>query len=144
MAIDYMGPGFGGNLHRVRSAGHDIGRPYEPVTDLGEALVLWGKHLVADFIGDTNLPLSGWTKLYELDNRYLRKFAHETYGNGVNLRPFAISTLPVMTTEITVRTHTHGRAMITRQTAKLEPGETALRAELLLAGHALVGAASLG
>lgn len=179
MPIDYMGPGFGGKLHRVRSAGHDIGRPFEAlrqiregefrgfrwedgvrqavtghgpphglpyrkVTDLGEALVLWGKHLVADFVGVTNLPLPGWTKLYELDNRYLRKFAHETYGNGVNLRSFAVSTLPVMTTELTVRTHVHGRAMVTRRTAMLEPGETALRTELLLAGHALVGAASLG
>jgi len=178
MAIDYMGPGFGGKLHRARSAGHDIGRPFEalrqiragefrgfrwvdgaktevradrllgerykPVTDLGEAIVLWGKHLLVDFIGDTNLPLPGWTKLYELDNRYLRKFAHETYGNGVNLRSIATSTLPVLTTEIIIRTHVHGRAMITRRSAELEPGEAALRAELLLAGHALVGAASLG
>jgi hypothetical protein len=179
MPIDYMGPGIGGKLHRVRSAGHDIGRPfeallqirqgefrgfrweneirhtvttvttrhgtpYEPVADLGEALVLWGKHLAVDFVGVTNLPLPGWTKLYELDNRFLRKFAHEAYGAGVNLRSFAVSTLPVMTTEIVVRTHVHGRAMLDRRTAILKPGETALRAELLLAGHALVGAASMG
>jgi hypothetical protein len=178
MPIDYMGKGFGGHLHRVRSAGHDIGRPfealrqiragefhgfywedhqrfevradglggaaYEPVEDLGEALVLWGKHLVADFVTHTNLPLPGWSAIYERDSRHLRKFAHETYGNGVNVRSFAASTLPVMTTEITVRTHVHGRAMVARGTAVLEPGESALRAELLLAGHALVGAASLG
>lgn len=25
MPIDYMGPGFGGRAHRVRSAGHDLG-----------------------------------------------------------------------------------------------------------------------
>jgi hypothetical protein len=49
-----------------------------------------------------------------------------------------------MTTEIIVRTHVHGRAVITRRSAELEPGEAALRAELLLAGHALVGAACLG
>jgi hypothetical protein len=178
MSIDYMGPGFGGKLHHVRSAGHDIGRPFEalrqirrgefhgfywedairhevhkdrylgasyrPVEDLSEALVLWGKHLVADFVGDTNLPLPGWTKLYELDNRYLRQFAHQTYGAGVNLRSFALSTLPVMTTEIVIRTHVHGRAMVTRGSAMLQSGESALRAELLLAGHSLVGAAALG
>lgn len=178
MPIDYMGPGFGGALHRVRSAGHDVGRPlealrqirdgefrgfrwadgvrhevradrlngaaYAPVESLGEALVLWGKHLVADFVTPTSLPLPGWTRLYELDDRTLRRFAHEAYGEGVNLRSFAVSTLPVMTTEATVRLHVHGRAMLARHSAVLEPAESALRAELLLAGHALVGAASLG
>jgi hypothetical protein len=173
LPIDYMGPGFGGALHRVRSAGHDIGRPFEalrqiragefhgyrwvdgvresvrvtgytPVEDLGEALVLWGKHLVADFVGVTNLPLPGWTKLYELDNRTLRRFAHEAYGADVNLRSVSLSALPVMTTEIVIRTHAHGRAMLRDGTALLKPAEKALRAELLLAAHSIVGAASLG
>ncbi|WP_281689083.1 hypothetical protein [Pseudonocardia thermophila] len=179
MPIDYMGKGFGGRLHRVRSAGHDIGRPFEalrqirrgefrgfrweygvrhtvtatgpkpgvsyvPAATLGEAIVLWGKHLVADVVTETSLPLPGWTKLYELDDRTLRTFAHQAYGNGADLRSFAVSTLPVMTTEIVVRTHVHGRAMLRAGTAALNPAEVALRTELLLAGHALVGAASLG
>lgn len=173
MPMDHMGEGFGGKLHRVRSAGHDIGRMlealrqirdgefrglrwdngtripvhddrYTPVDDLGEALVLWMKHLVADFVTETNLPLPGWSKLYERDNRSLSQFAHETYGAGVNLRSFAVSALPVMTTEIVLRTHVHGRAMVGRGSAVLLPGESALRAELLLAGHSLVGAAALG
>jgi hypothetical protein len=173
MPIDYTGPGFGGPGHRVRSAGHDIGRPFEalrqirkgefrgftweygerieqirdqyrPVESLGEALTLWGKHLVADVVTPMSLPLPWWTKLYELPSRQLRTFAHQTYDNGVNLRSAALSTLPVLSTEVVVRTHVHGRAMLDRGTARLEPAETALRSELLLAGHSLVGAASLG
>lgn len=173
MPIDHMGPGFGGRAHRVRSPGHDVGRPfealrqirngefrgyrwdngirrlvtedrYEPVADLGEALTLWAKHLVADFVTEMNLPLPGWTRLYELPSRQLRTFAHQAYSQGVNLRSGLLSTLPVLTTEIVVRTHVHGRAMLARGSAVLDPAETALRSELLLAGHSVVGVASLG
>lgn len=179
MPIDYMGKGFGGRGHRMRSAGHDIGRPFEalrqiragqfrgyswdhgrrfthlaeatpfgtsyvPAETLGEALTLWGKHLVADVVTPMSLPLPGWTRLYELPSRGLRTFAHQAYDNGLNIRWAALSTLPVLTTEVVVRTHVHGRAMLARGTAMLEPAEAAQRSELLLAGHALVGAASLG
>jgi hypothetical protein len=172
MPIDYTGPHFGGRAHRVRSPGHDIGRPFEalrqirdgefrgfywedrqrfektesyrPVESLGEALTLWGKHLVADAVTPMSLPLPGWTKLYELPSRQLRIFAHQAYSNSVNLRSATLSTLPVLSTEAVIRTHVHGRAMLARGSAVLEPAEQSLRAELLLAGHSLVGAASLG
>ncbi len=173
MPIDHMGPGFGGRAHRVRSPGHDVARPfealrqiragefrgfrweygekipvvdghYQPVASLGEALTLWGKHLVADFVTPMSLPLPGWTKLYELPSRQLRIFAHQTYDDGVNLRSAALSALPVLSTEVVVRTHVHGRTMLDRGTAVLDPAETVLRTELLLAGHSLVGAVSLG
>lgn len=173
MPIDHTGKKFGGPGHRVRSAGHDIARPfaalrqirtgqfhgyswehgrrvthivggYRPVETLGEALTLWGKHLVADFVTPMNLPVPGWTKLYELPSRRLRRFAHQAYDNGLNMRWAALSTLPMITTEVVVRTHVHGRAMLARDTARLLPSEAAQRTELLLAGHALVGASSLG
>ncbi len=173
MPIDCMGQHFGGKAHRVRSPGHDIGRPFEalrqirdgefrgfyweygervevtaahyrPAASMCEALTLWGKHLVADAVTPMSLPLPGWTKLYELPWRQLRTFAHETYEDGVNVRWATLSTLPVLGTEIVVRTHIHGRAMLARGSALLEPAERSLRAELLLAGHSLVGAASLG
>lgn len=173
MPIDYTGRKFGGPGHRARSAGHDIGRPFEalrqirrgefqgyswddgqrmthvvsgyrPVDGLGEALTLWGKHLVADVVTPMSLPLPGWTKLYELPSRNLRTFAHQTYDNGLNTRWAALSALPVLTTEVVVRTHVHGRAMLVRGSAVLQPAEVAQRAELLLAAHAIVGAASLG
>lgn len=173
MPIDYTGKEFGGPGHRARSAGHDIGRPFEalhqirrgefrgyswndgrrithiepgyrPVESLGEALTLWGKHLVADVVTPMSLPLPGWTKLYELPSRDLRTFAHQTYDHGLNTRWAALSALPVLTTEVVVRTHVHGRAMLVRGSAVLQPGEAAQRSELLLAAHAIVGAASLG
>ena len=173
MPIDHTGPKFGGPGHRVRSAGHDIARPfaalrqiragqfhgyswdhgrrvthivggYRPVETLGEALTLWGKHLVADLVTPMSLPLPGWTALYQLPSHQLRTFAHQTYDHSLNTRWAALSTLPVLTTEIVVRTHVHGRAMLARGTAVLQPAEAAQRRELLLAGHALVGAVSLG
>ena len=91
-----------------------------------------------------SLPLPGWTALYQLPSRQLRTFAHQTYDHGLNTRWAALSALPVLTTEVVVRTHVHGRAMLARGTAVLQSAETAQRTELLLAGHALVGAVSLG
>lgn len=173
MPIDYSGKKFGGPGHRVRSAGHDIARPFEalrqirsgefrgyswddgrrvthvvkgyrPVETLGEALTLWSKHLVTDVVTRRSLPPPGWTVLHELPSRQLRTFAHQAYDQGLNTRWAALSTLPVITTEVVVRTHVHGRAMLTRGSAVLQPAEAAQRTELLLAGNALVGAASLG
>jgi len=81
-------------------------RAYEPVSQVGKgSLTLWGKHLVADVVTPKNLPWPGWSKLYELPSRSLRQFAHDTYDAEVNLRSLAASTLPVLTTEITIRTH---------------------------------------
>ena len=91
-----------------------------------------------------SLPLPGSTALYQLPVRQLRTFAHQTYDHGLNMRWAALSTLPVLTTEVVVRTHVHGRAMLTRGSALLQPAEAAQRSELLMAGHALVGAAALG
>lgn len=109
LAIDYTGPGFGGPGHRVRSAGHDLGRPlnalrqirdgqfkgttwtygtaetfvkddgFVMVNSWGEALTLWGKHLAADVVTPMSLPLPGWTLLYERPSRDLRKFAAQAY-----------------------------------------------------------------
>jgi hypothetical protein len=109
LPIDYTGPGFGGRAHRVRSSGHDLGRPFEAlrqiragefrgvrwdygdkhtatvggrfrdVDSLAEALVLWAQHLAADVVTPMSLPLPGSSWLYELDNRALRTFAHEVY-----------------------------------------------------------------
>jgi len=108
-------------------------RAYEPVSQVGKgSLTLWGKHLVADVVTPKNLPWPGWSKLYELPSRSLRQFAHDTYDAEVNLRSLAASTLPVLTTEITIRTHIHGRAILDTGTARLQPTDTALRSELVV------------
>ncbi|MFI7000196.1 hypothetical protein [Nocardia sp. NPDC050175] len=109
LAIDYTGPGFGGRAHRVRSAGHDLARPFEALRQIrngefrgvrwdhgdkaavsvsgqfrkvdspADALVLWAMHLAADLLTPMSLPLPGSSLLYELDNRQLRRFAHAVY-----------------------------------------------------------------
>ncbi|MFI6213912.1 hypothetical protein ACIBCD_18135 [Nocardia brasiliensis] len=180
LPIDYTGPGFGGRAHRVRSAGHDLARPFEALRQIrtgefrgvrwdhgemesvsltgrfrtvessAEALVLWVKHLAADFVTPMSLPLPGSSLLYELDNRELRKFAHAVYlgpsaGNGLNLRSGLLTpSLSVLVTEVVIRTHVHAKAYAVTGSADLDARRQALRQELLLAAHALVGAASVG
>lgn len=179
LAIDHVGPGFGGPAHRVRSPGHDLARPIaalrqirdgvfrgyrwedkirQPVTvrgfvevdSMADALGLWVKHLAADFVTKMSLPLPGWTLLCEMPHRRLRKFAHDVYrgtapGEGLNLRSGAVTpTLAVISSEVIVRTHVHARAIARSGSASLSISEKNLRSELLLAAHAVVGAASLG
>ncbi|AFU01695.1 hypothetical protein [Nocardia brasiliensis] len=180
LPIDYTGPGFGGRAHRVRSAGHDLARPFEALRQIrtgefrgvrwdhgemesvsfagrfrtvesgAEALVLWVKHLAADFVTPMSLPLPGSSLLYELDNRELRKFAHAVYlgpsaGNGLNLRSGLLTpSLSVLATEVVIRTHVHAKAYAVTGSADLDARRQSLRQELLLAAHALVGAASAG
>lgn len=185
LPIDYTGPNFGGPGHRLRSAGHDLGRPvealrqirggffrgttiidgtrqtvtvggYTPIPGLGEALTVWAKHLAADVVTPMSLPLPGFSQLYNLGDRDLRKFAHNAYEGGLagktadkasalNIRSGLMSPgLAVLSTEAIIRTHVHGRAWNGTGSAKLTTAERAQRTELLLAGHSMVGAASLG
>jgi hypothetical protein len=182
LPIDYTGKGVGGPSHRVKSAGHDLGRPLEAlrqiregvfrgtafphgaktavneslsnwqeITSWPEAMILWAKHLAADVVTPMSLPLPGFTKLYELDHRSVREFAHAAYqgqrpfGNGLNVRSGMITpTLSVLSTEAIIRSHMLMRAHRARGTVELTAAERGLQTELLLAGHGLVGAVALG
>ncbi|WP_072801570.1 hypothetical protein [Rhodococcoides yunnanense] len=181
LPIDYTGPGFGGPGHRVRSSGHDLGRPFaalrqimngrfegiewtdgvravehvelarfRQVNSVPEALVVWAKHLAADVVTPMSLPLPGWTLLYELPWRDARTFAHDVYqgsalGSGLNARSGVVApAMCVVSTEVVIRTHVHGRAWRETGSPDLDSASTVLRDELLLAAHSLVGAASLG
>jgi hypothetical protein len=185
LPIDYTGSGFGGPAHRVRSAGHDLGRPlaalaqiregvfrgvrwtdgqkvpvwigqnpfgrpYNPVASYGEAMILWAKHLAADFVTPMSLPLPGWTWLYELPVREVRKFAHDAYsgvelGAGMNLRSGLVTpALSVMAVEAIVTAHVHADAYRRTGSWALSPALGAKRTEMLLAAQGVVGAVSLG
>jgi hypothetical protein len=50
----------------------------------------------------------------------------------------------VLSTEVVIRTHVHGSALLESGSAVLAPAAASLRSKLLLAGHSLVGAAALG
>lgn len=112
LPIDFTGPGFGGPDHRVRSSGHDLGRPiaalrqirdgvftgvrwddgvrqdvrrtaFVPARSGPEALTLWAKHLAADVVTPMSLPLPGFSRLHEMSHPGLRAFAHQVYrGTG--------------------------------------------------------------
>ena len=107
LPIDYMGPGFGGRAHRVKSAGHDLARPFtalrqimdgqfdgirwsfgervtatkafEPVQSFEEALLRWVMHLIADVLTPMSLPIPGFSLLYESNSQTISKFAHHAY-----------------------------------------------------------------
>ncbi|WP_279100749.1 hypothetical protein [Gordonia bronchialis] len=109
LPIDYMGPGFGGRAHRVKSAGHDVARPIEairqvmngefrgirwqngqaipvlqggvflPNLSLTEAALRLGQHLLADVVTPMSLPIPGMSLLYESDNQLVRDFALHAY-----------------------------------------------------------------
>ncbi len=184
LSIDYTGPKFGGPAHRVRSAGHDIGRFFNALNQVrtgtfegtwwedGErfvevvtttrsgkpfvaapephlALVLLLKHWAADFVTPMSLPLPGWSLLYEMPNRDLRKFAHDAYagtnsGDGLNLRSGVLTPgLGMMATEVIVRTHAHLSAYRGTGTPRLTTAAAAKRTEMLLGAHAAAGAVSL-
>ena len=107
LPIDYMGPGFGGRAHRVKSAGHDLARPFaalrqimdgqfegirwsfgeripetkafQPVQSFEEALLRWIMHLSADVLTPMSLPIPGFSLLYESNSQTISKFAHHAY-----------------------------------------------------------------
>ncbi|MGY1825961.1 hypothetical protein [Blastococcus sp. SYSU DS0541] len=184
LPIDHTGPNFGGPAHRVRSAGHDIGRfftalnqirtgtfegirwedgrriveqvtttpsglPFAQASEPHLAVALLLKHWAADFVTPMSLPLPGWSLLYEMPNRDLRKFAHDAYagsnsGDGLNLRSGLLSPgLGMVATEVIVRTHTHLAAYRESGSPRLGKPAAAKRNEMLLAAHAAAGAVSL-
>lgn len=184
LPIDYTGPKFGGPAHRVRSAGHDIGRfftalnqirtgtfegtwwddgqrmverrtvtrsglPFMQAPEPHLAVALLLKHWAADFVTPMNLPLPGWTLLYEMPSPDLRKFAHDAYagtnsGDGLNLRSGILTPgLGMVATDVVVRTHSHLGAYRSTGTARLTSSAGAKHTEMLLAAHSVAGAVSL-
>lgn len=121
-----------------------------PIESLPEALVLWLKHLATDVITPRSLPLPGWTLLNELPWPQAQTFARAVYmgerdgAPGLTLRSGVLQNLPVLSTEVIVRAHVHLRAMHERGSVVLTEEEAALRDEMLLVGHGITGAASLG
>lgn len=109
LPIDYMGDGFGGRAHRIKSAGHDLARPFaalrqimngefegvrwsfgqrstikvsgrfDVVNSYEEALLRWVMHLGADVLTPMSLPIPGMSLLYELDNETISKLALHAY-----------------------------------------------------------------
>jgi hypothetical protein len=109
LPIDYMGDGFGGRAHRIKSAGHDLARPFQAlrqimdgefegirwsfgqrstlkvsdrfdvVSSFEEALLRWIMHMGADVLTPMSLPIPGASLLYELDNETISKLALHAY-----------------------------------------------------------------
>lgn len=125
------------------------GRPFAQATEPHLALALLLKHWAADFVTPMGLPLPGWSLLYEMPNRDLRKFAHDAYagtnsGDGLNLRSGILTPgLGMVTTEVIICTHIHLSAYRDTGNRRDATAGAAKRNEMLLAAHAIAGAASL-
>lgn len=126
-----------------------FGNPFREASDAPEAIALTLKHWAADIVTPMSLPLPGWTLLYEMPNRDLRKFAHDAYsgvapGEGMNLRSGLVSpSLGVLANELLIRTHVHLQAYEDTGSTELDSQRLLKRTEMLLAGHALGSAAGL-
>ena len=146
LPIDYMGEGFGGRAHRVKSAGHDLARPFQAlrqimdgefrgvrwsfgqrsnvdvsgrfdvVQSFEEALVRWIMHLSADVLTPMSLPIPGSSWLYEMDNEAIRNFALHAY-SGLRM----------------------GEGLNLRS-ATVAPGLTTLSTEVVIRTHVHLGA----
>ena len=125
------------------------GMPFAQATEPHLAIALLLKHWAADFVTPMSLPLPGWSLLYEMPDRELRKFAHDAYagtnsGDGVNLRSGVFTPgLGMVGTEVIIRTHTHLSAYRQTGSPSLGTAGAAKRTEMLLAAHAAAGAFSL-
>ncbi|WLP92879.1 hypothetical protein [Gordonia sp. NB41Y] len=115
-----------------------------------EAAGLLAKHLGADIVTPMGLPIPGMSYLANCKNKALRDFARDSYsgmrpGEGWNLRSGLLTPgLAVTATELIVRTHVHGMAMLQTGSPRLDEREAGKRSELLLAAHTLVSAMSVG
>ena len=92
------------------------------------------------------LPLPGFTKLAELPIRPIREFVNKTYagqwkgyksGPGLNTTWAASQTLPVLATEIILRTNAHVAAYSHRGDFTLSPAEKAKLRETLAVAYGL-------
>lgn len=125
------------------------GLPFAQAAEPHLALALLLKHWAADFVTPMSLPLPGWSALYEMPNRDLRKFAHDAYagtntGDGLNMRSGLLAPgLGMVATEVIVRTHAHLAAYRESGSPRLGMAASARRNEMLLAAHTAAGAASL-
>jgi len=180
LPIDYMGEGFGGRAHRIKSAGHDLARPFEAlrqimggefrgvrwsfgqrstvtcsgrfdeVNTFEEALLRWVMHLSADVLTPMSLPIPGASLLYEMDNEAISSFALHAYkglrsGEGMNVRSATVAPgLTTLSVEVAIRTHTHLASFKANGPGALTRQDERKQAELRLAAHSLVGAASIG
>lgn len=122
------------------------GMPFAKAAEPHLAVALLLKHWAADFVTPMSLPLPGWSLLYEMPNRDLRKFAHAAYAgtnssDGLNLRSGVFTPgLGMVGTEVIIRTHTHLSAYHETGSPRLAAAGAAKRTEMLLAAHAAMGA----
>ncbi|WP_216917030.1 hypothetical protein [Nocardia noduli] len=109
LPIDFMGKGFGGRAHRVKSSGHDLFRLFTtlqqvadgqfegarwefgqriPVQKSGQFADVDGvvdaamrimQHLAADFLTPMSLPVPGMSWLYNSHNEAVKDFALHAY-----------------------------------------------------------------
>lgn len=133
-----------GSPVEVISAVNQYGNPY-PQMSWTAAFVNVVVHLIADFFSTHSLPLPLTSVIYENCGREMRKFVHELYEEGVNLRHVSIGALQVGLAHLAIEVWLwigHGSERRTDSVA-LKRYEMRLATTGMLSGANIAGAAVL-
>lgn len=130
------------------------GTPFRQVRDVygdNGALMLWFKHLSADFCTPQSLPIPGWTFFHDVPNHTVRSFAAESYKAGLNLRRLIVTgIITVAAIEVVIRASVYGRTFFETHgktgagSIRLTPERRWKMENMLLAGHGIVAATCAG
>lgn len=77
---------------------NSMGNPYHTLP-LGQAVIAYSLHMLADFCSAASLPIPGFSLLTHFPNRAVEAFALKLYKNGMNLRTLLLGGIPVAITE---------------------------------------------
>jgi len=129
-----------GRWHDIVEKSNQFGKPYDQM-GWDEAIWYYSVHVFCDFFSSKSLPVPGFGYLAQMPYRDMRKFAHEMYSNGYNLRHMFIQGLSVGIVELIVRTYfylKYPKYEIPKEQLLLKENEMRLLA------HSLVTAFNIG
>lgn len=85
---------------------NQYGTPYETMS-LGQAMLEYVLHMLADLCSNKSLPIPGFSLLTHAPNREIRKLANDLYHDGLNMRNLFMQAVPVATVELIMWIYTH-------------------------------------
>lgn len=88
-----------GKFVKIVTGTNQNGTAYETM-GIGQAMIEYVLHMIADFCSAKSLPIPGFSLLTHAPNREIRKMANDLYKDGLNMRNLFMQGVPVATTEI--------------------------------------------
>ncbi|MFH1810003.1 MAG: hypothetical protein ABIJ09_14755 [Pseudomonadota bacterium] len=132
-----------GGFEQVVAGVNQYGNPFNTYDGL-EALIVWLKHLLSDFVTAKSLPVPGASFLTDMPNHEVRKFAIQLYQKGFNIRHLLAQALAPALVEVVVRFYILAREYRSCGEIKFPSAKSLKNTEMLLAAHAMVMAVNVG